>query len=190
MHRVWWVFSVGKAGKSLQSFCETEPSKGARMAARNGYSGVQIGLHWLIAGLILYNYLVPNGIGRAFNAVMKGEAIPDGSNALIHTYVGGAVFTLVVIRLIVRLWRGVPGPAGQGMIYRLGAAGHMALYALMIAVPALGAISWYGMVETTAEVHEIAAQALLAVALIHALAALFHQYVLKDRLLLRMMKAG
>jgi cytochrome b561 len=165
-------------------------TQGAKMAERNGYSGVQIGLHWVIAGLIIYNYFLPNRIGRAFNAVMKGEAIPEGSNALIHTYVGGVVFALVLIRLIVRLRRGVPGRAGEGMIYRLGEAGHWLLYALMIAVPALGAISWYGLVEATAELHEIAAQALIVVALIHALAALFHQYVLKDRLLLRMMKAG
>jgi cytochrome b561 len=160
------------------------------MAERNGYSGVQIALHWLIAVMILYNYFVPNGIGRAFNAVMKGEALPEGSNALIHTYIGGAVFALVLIRLILRLTRGVPGRAGDGIVYRLGELGHLALYALMIAVPALGAISWYGGVEATAELHEIAAQALLALALIHALAALFHQYVMKDRLLLRMMKAG
>jgi cytochrome b561 len=160
------------------------------MPQRSGYSGLQIGLHWLIAVLILYNYFVPNGIGRAFNAVMKGEAMPEGSNALIHTYVGGAVFLLVLIRVVLRLARGVPGRAGEGFIYRLGEVGHMVLYALMIAVPALGAISWYGGVEATAEFHEIAAQALIVVALIHALAALFHQYVLKDRLLLRMMKAG
>jgi cytochrome b561 len=159
------------------------------MAERNGYSGLQIGLHWLIAVLILYNYFVPNRIGRAFNAVIRGEAIPEGSNALIHTYVGGAVFALVLIRLIIRVKRGVPGHAGTGLIYRLGAVGHIVLYALMIAVPALGAISWYGGVEATAAIHEISAQALIAVALIHALAALFHQYVLKDRLLLRMMKA-
>ncbi|MCU0801646.1 MAG: hypothetical protein MUD11_07700, partial [Rhodobacteraceae bacterium] len=110
---------------------------------RLGYSGLQIGLHWLIAVLILYNYLVPNGIGRAFNALMRGEAMPDGSNALIHTYVGGAVFTLVLVRLILRLRLGVPGRAGDSVIYRLGQAGHVVLYALMIAVPALGAISWY-----------------------------------------------
>jgi cytochrome b561 len=160
------------------------------MAERSGYSGVQIGLHWLIAVLIAYNYLVPNGIGRAFNAVMRGEGVPEGSNALIHTYVGGAVFVLVLVRLILRLRIGGPGPAGTGVIYRLGAVGHVVLYALMIAVPGLGAISWYGGIRVTAEAHEIASQGLIAVALIHALAALFHQYVLKDRLLLRMMKAG
>ncbi len=161
------------------------------MAQRNGYGGGQIGRRWLIAGLILYNCFVPNGIGRAYGAVMKGEAMP-GNTALIHSYVGGAVFVLVLIWLIVRLRRGVPGPAGQRVLYRLGEVGHIVLYALMIAVRALGAISWNGGVKAAANLHEIAAQVLLvvAVAVAHAVAALFHQYVLKDRLLLRMMKAG
>ncbi|MGL5010792.1 MAG: cytochrome b [Paracoccaceae bacterium] len=157
------------------------------MAERTGYSGIQIGLHWLIAVLIAYNYLQPNGIGRAFNALRRGEEMAS-TTPLIHTYVGGVVFALILIRLVIRITRGAPPPAGQGLIYRLGQIGHGVLYGLMIAVPALGAITWYGMVEATADVHGLLANLLVIVALIHALAALFHQYVLKDRLLLRMMR--
>ena len=42
----------------------------------------------------------------------------------------------------------------------------------------------------TAGIHALTANLLIIVALVHALAALFHQYVLKDLLLLRMMKPG
>lgn len=158
------------------------------MAERRGYSGLQIGLHLLIVIFITDNYLQPNGIGRALNALRKGEAMASDS-PLIHAYVGGAVFTLVLIRLVIRLRRGVQGPAGQGLIYRAGEVGHWVLYALMIAVPTLGAITWYGMVAATGDFHGILANAPVFVALIHALAAIFHQYVIKDRLL-RMMKPG
>ena len=56
----------------------------------------------------------------------------------------------------------------------------------MLAVPALGAISWFGGIDATAEPHALLANVLMVLAGAHALMALYHQYVLKDDLLGRM----
>ena len=45
-------------------------------------------------------------------------------------------------------------------------------------------------VDAVADVHALLANVLMVVAGGHALIALYHQYVLKDRLLLRMMRPG
>jgi cytochrome b561 len=58
----------------------------------------------------------------------------------------------------------------------------------MIAGPALGAISWFGMVDVTASYHVLAINALLILALGHSAVAIFHQLVLKDGLLLKMIR--
>jgi cytochrome b561 len=160
------------------------------MTERNGYSGLQIGLHWAIALLIGVNYLVSDGMEQSFDGMMEGKAV-TGWTPSIHVYVGVAVLILAAIRLLVRLTRGAPGPVQGGTLFdKLGEASHWVLYALMLVVPALGAISWYGMVDQTASLHVLAMNGMMILIGLHAVAALFHQFILKDHLLLRMMKRG
>jgi cytochrome b561 len=67
--------------------------------------------------------------------------------------------------------------------------GHRLIYLLMIAVP-LGGIATYFLGIDVGDLHALAANVLMVIVLGHALMALYHQYVLKDGLLRRMMKAG
>ena len=64
--------------------------------------------------------------------------------------------------------------------------GHLALYGVMILIPLSGLVAWYGVVEAAAEVHEIAKPVLILLVAGHVAAALYHQFWLKDGLLLRM----
>ena len=64
--------------------------------------------------------------------------------------------------------------------------GHWALYALMVLAPVTGLAAWYGGIEAAAEVHELFKPLLIILVAVHVLAALFHQFVLKDNLLARM----
>ena len=66
--------------------------------------------------------------------------------------------------------------------------GHRLIYLLMIAVP-LGGISTFFLGLDVGELHGLAANVLMVVVLGHALMALYHQYVVKDGLLRRMMQA-
>jgi cytochrome b561 len=152
----------------------------------NGYSGLQIALHWLIAILILVAWLSAEGAEEAIEAIEKGGT----AGFVPHVAFGLAILAAVVVRLVIRLSRGAPAALGAPGSLAVKAAdwGHRLLYLLMIAVP-LGGISIWFLGMDNGEIHGFFANVLLIVALGHALMALYHQYVLKDGLLRRMMKA-
>lgn len=157
------------------------------MSESAGYSRIQIALHWAVALLIGVNYFVSDGIERTFDAMIEGGVV-TGWTLFIHVYFGVAVLVLVLARLVVRLVQGSPAAAATTphLLNRLGAVSHWALYALMVLVPALGAISWFGGVDATPGLHVQAMNVLLV--LVHAGAALLHQFVLRDGLLMRMVR--
>ena len=161
------------------------------MSTTTGYSPLQIALHWGVALGVLFNYFVSEGMEDAFDAAVEGEAMAEPAGFGIpggHVWVGVAVLARVVIRLFVRRSQGAPA-AEPGFAGVLATWGHRALYLLMLAVPALGAISWFGGIDATAEPHALLANVLMVLAGAHALMALFHQYVLKDGVLARMLRA-
>ena len=165
---------------------------------------VTLALHWLIALLIVAAYaassLVEDGPGRAWAMTLHGS-------------LGLLVFGLSLLRI---LWRGfarhpapVPMPA---LMARVAHYAHGALYVMMVAAPALGLLALWasgqgisvfgllalpspmtasrGLAKFLEEAHELAANALVALALLHAAAAIFHQYILRDHLLERMTPGG
>jgi cytochrome b561 len=151
-----------------------------------GYSVLEIALHWIIAVLILVAWLSGEGAEEAM------EAVEDGGVAgfVPHVAFGLAILTLVIVRIFVRLSRGAPAaPGAPGSVSVMAADwGHRLIYLLMVAVP-LGGASVFFLGLDVGEVHGLAANILMLVVLGHALMALYHQYILKDGLLRRMMKA-
>jgi cytochrome b561 len=157
------------------------------MSTRTGYSRLQIALHWIIAVLIPLAWLSSGGAEEAWDAMEKGAAAPG---FVPHVAFGLAVLALVVLRLIVRLRRGVPDAPGTPGSLQVKAAdwGHRLIYLMMIAVPLGGMSIWFGGMDN-GDIHGLFANLLMIVVLGHALMALYHQYVLKDGLLRRMMKS-
>lgn len=175
-----------------RAFADRVPSEthGVHMQAKTGYSRAQILLHWLIAALIVGNWFISEGMEDAFDGSMEGTPV-TGFVPTWHTYTGLVIMGLVVLRLVLRLRHGVPAPVAAGTLSDKAAGWvHGALYVLMIAVPALGAITWYGGIEATADLHVLAMNAMMLLALGHAAVALFHHLVLKDGLLTRMVRAN
>ncbi len=160
------------------------------MTRKTGYSKAQIGLHWAIAALIGVNYIVSDGMGEIFDGTLEGKA-PEGWTPVVHVYVGLAVLALVIVRMVVRMRQGAPEAptTGPALLDLAASATHKLLYLLMLLVPVLGAITWFRGMEATADLHVYAMNAMMLLILAHAAAALFHQYVVKDGLLLRMMRA-
>ncbi len=156
------------------------------MAERSGYSGLHIALHWAIAVLIVTNYFLGEGMGRLLQSKLEGQAVTTPW----HVWVGLTVLFLVLLRIIVRFAAGAPETGGvPGSVEQKGAkVAHVLLYVLMIGVPFGGAVVWYQGVEALGDPHALAGNVLIGLALIHALAALYHQYIVKDGLLLRMMR--
>ncbi|MBN8631437.1 MAG: cytochrome b [Rhodobacterales bacterium] len=157
------------------------------MKVTTGYSGTQIALHWLVAILIVVAWFTGEGGEEAMETVEKGGT----AGFVPHIAIGLAILALVVVRLIVRLGRGAPAAVGEPGSLAVMASdwGHRLIYLLMIAVP-LGGISTFFLGLDVGDVHALAANVLMAVILGHAMMALYHQYVLKDGLLRRMMRAG
>ncbi|MHC0053757.1 cytochrome b [Actibacterium sp. D379-3] len=161
------------------------------MKTSESYSKLQVALRWGVVVLIAVNYVVSDNMGRALQAVLKGGAV-TGLTPKIHVYVGLAILALVAVRLVVRLIQGAPAAdaAGPDLLKKAVAAAHGLLYLLLVAVPVLGALTWFGRIGVLGDVHVVAMNVMLAIAGLHAAAALYHHYILKDGVLLRMIRPG
>ncbi len=158
------------------------------MAERDTYSPLQIALHWLVAVLVLAAWFTSDGMGRALDHRL--EQGPDGTWPL-HVWLGLAVLAVVVLRLFVRRRLGAPPPAQHSdLLTRAARWGHGLLYALVVLIPLVGILVWFVGIEALGDIHGLAGNALLWLAGAHAAMALFHQYVLKDGTLVRMLKPG
>jgi len=173
-----------------------------------GFTGVQKSLHWvmalLIAGMI--------GLGLTLPRLAPGPL----ADALyeVHKSSGMLVLVLALARLAVRLRHGAPAldPALPRWQRLAAGASHVALYALMIAMPAVGWIAtsaccrpvrflWAVPATLPVPADDAAAKllfalhlalglALVAVVAVHVAAALHHHFVRRDDTLRRMLPAG
>lgn len=159
-------------------------------ARPTGYTAAQIVLHWVIVLLVLFQLVFGEDMGRAFRAVQTGEAM-DGGTALsadLHLWVGVAVLVFAAIRLVTRLGYGAPpAPAGTSPLQaRLADAMHWLFYVLLFVVPVSGLVAWF-VTPAVGELHELSKPAFIVLILGHAGAALYHQFVVKDGVLRRML---
>lgn len=169
------------------------------------YGPVSRVFHWLLAYLLLWQCLMLVGWRVLSEDVMRGAARFGPS----HVSVGVLVLLLVVPRAI---WaftnRNDRPPADPALLGHCARLGHMALYALMLAIPAVGLLQAYasgkgfalwGVHLIPATGHESSRTALITLLhrtlgwtftiLVagHVAMALVHQYVLRDGLIGRML---
>jgi len=172
------------------------------------YGSLSIGMHWLMLLLLTGVYAVIN----LHDLVPKGSTLRADLKTW-HFMLGLSVFILVAVRLATRLFSGpVPRiepelPAWQE---RLSALAHLALYVFMIGMPVLGwfAVSAKGdpvvflgrqlptlighdksLYESLKDIHETIGTVGYFLIGLHAAAALFHHYVMRDNTLRRMLPA-
>lgn len=176
----------------------------ATPATRTRYSGASIAMHWAMVLVFVAVYVLIN-LAEGFE---KGSAQRQSARDW-HATFGLLVFALVWLRIVLRVVGGTPPivPTPAAWLEKLAKLGHLALYALMVVLPLLGwlllsargkPVPFFGL-ELPAliapdkalgrqlkEIHELGGN--LGYFLIggHAIAALFHHYVLKDNTLRRM----
>ena len=103
------------------------------------YGLVSRTLHWSMAALFAWQFL-----GMGLDAVAENTAIAKFFKST-HSVFGALLFLLVAIRAAWALSNRAARPAhGPGPLGRAAVAGHLALYALMIVVPALALLRSYG----------------------------------------------
>ncbi|WP_119254672.1 cytochrome b [Shinella zoogloeoides] len=148
-------------------------------------------LHWLTAGLVFFNLLLPDGM-NAWNRSMKqtGAASAEQvTSANIHAYAGIAILVLVAVRLMLRHVQGVPAaPAAEPAIFRsVAKISEWTLYLLLLVMPLTGAAAYYLGYEVAGDLHADVLKAVLwAVVGLHVLGALAHQFYWKTNVLRRM----
>lgn len=163
------------------------------MPQSSGYSRAQIALHWGIMALMVISFFSHDGMKAAWRTVRRAEPEPViGTTAYVHMAVGALVLVLAIARLVIRIKRGAPAaPKDSTLLLALiAAAVHWSLYALIIVIPTTGLIAWIGVIGQVGELHEALFTVLLALVGLHVVAALYHQFILRDGLLERMRKAG
>ena len=172
--------------------------------SKTRYHPASIFFHWFTALLVVAALAVIE---------LKGQ-FPKGSEPrelckTIHAFFGQLIFVTVLARLVVRWIYGAPEPTDPNRILlTLAKAMHWVLYALLLALPIMGVIFlqaggkevhflnwvWPQMISPNPEIkdvfkeaHEWLGNAIFFLVGIHALAALWHHYVLKDDTLRRML---
>lgn len=158
------------------------------MPSPKGYSARQIRLHWLVAVVIVLQFILHEPISQAWDGIEAGQSPAFNWLILAHIAGGALVLVFALWRLVLRQSRGVPpAPETETAPLRMAAhLGHLGLYALMIAMPLSGMAAWFGGIRAAAEAHEVMKAALMALVAGHVIAALWHQFWLKDGLILRM----
>lgn len=158
----------------------------------SGYTASQLGLHWLIVLLVFFQLIFGEDMGAYNRALRAGEDVaPLITGYYLHLYVGIAIFVLAFVRLALRLTRGVPAPVpGPALQVKAGEALHYIFYVLLFLVPITGLLAQYVDMRTFGEIHELNKPAFILFIIIHAGAALYHHFLLKDSTLRRMMVPG
>ena len=158
-----------------------------------GYGVSQIALHWIIAALVFFQLVFGESMGKIGWMTRRGEtpSATDYLMANLHIYAGVAILVLALIRLYVRIKQGVPAaPAGGNpMLKKIAAGMHHLFYLLLIVVPVTGLVAEY-LYRPAGEIHELAKPVFIVLIAVHAAAALYHQFVVKDGVLMRMLKPG
>jgi cytochrome b561 len=163
----------------------------ATRVASHGYSLLQIVLHWAIAALVILQLLVNEDVQDAFKDRSDNEALDGETGALLHIVVGLTIFALAILRLAVRLWRGVPEAHSTNppLVNFAGHAAHVLLYAFLFAMPITGAIAWFTGLELSAALHELGRLILIPLIALHVLGALAEHFVFRTNSLIRMLKS-
>lgn len=161
------------------------------MSAPEGYSRIQITLHWTIAALVVFQLVVNEDMRRAFGERLAGSGQFPEIGALVHMVAGLAVLVLALVRLAIRLRRGTPRldqevPVALRWLAKLV---HVLLYSFIIGIPLTGAIAWFGYVEWSAELHELGRLLLVPAIGAHVLGALAEHFVYRNDSLKRMLSA-
>ena len=167
------------------------------------YDNVAIALHWITALLVIANFTLAqtwDWFAKPVKGLMEGT----------HMSFGVLLTIVIFARLI---WRVMPGhqmsSLEAGWVRISSKATHYLLYLLLLAEAGLGfgfrwgagrPMEFFGLGippligeiarplrRELREFHEWIGWAIIVIALLHAAAALYHHYVLKDRVLERML---
>ncbi|MBK8454003.1 MAG: cytochrome b [Thiofilum sp.] len=169
------------------------------------YSTLSISMHWVMLLLMAAVYLCIE-----LRVIYPKGTDPREALKMWHFMLGLAVFVLVWIRLLARMFGNTPtiSPTPAAWQLLLSKVIHLALYAFMLGMPILGwlvlsasgkPVPFFGLelpaligtneelAKELKEIHEIIGTVGYWLIGLHAVGALAHHYVFKDNTLMRML---
>lgn len=172
--------------------------------AQDRYGPIAQAFHWLTAALVLAAYLLSEG---GPESRVYSQAVDVGRR--LHETLGIAVFVVVLLRLLWRSidWRPEPQPVAAWMLLAAKIVQFL-LYALLIAIPVTAILgTWFeghkltfigldiaspwpeshGVGAAVIDIHTTLGNLILWIAGLHAAAALFHHWYLRDGVLTSML---
>ena len=171
------------------------------------YSNIAKSMHWVVAGLILLQYLL---IELAEISEHKDLIVKQLATIANHKSVGITILVLALFRLIYRLRKPIPALPIAMPKWQHGASNvsHFLLYFCLFAMPLTGwlmssanaySVSWFNIVplpdlisadkslaQWLGDVHSWLADGLIILAALHIAAAFKHHLIDKDTVLTRM----
>ena len=177
----------------------------------SSYTGVARSLHWLIAGLIVAQYIIAELAERAEHSESVVQQLGLLAN---HKSIGMTIFALVILRLVWRVFNKPPElPNSMPMWQRRASSlAHVALYGFLLVMPLSGwlmssatsySVSWFNLfvfpdliaanevnAQRLEQIHHWCGEALFVLAMVHIIAALKHHFIDRDDVLNRMATRG
>lgn len=194
--------------QSTQKSTTTSNNNGVSMLkdSREGYGLITIIFHWVCAGIIIFLF----GLG-VYMSDLDYYSPWYHKAPWLHVSIGLLLLSLMILRVLWRTKNLMPEPlptttasanraaslikiAFYIFIFTLCITGYLittaegkpASFFDLFGIPATLELNADN-VDLIGEIHEICAWSLIAMAILHAGAALFHNFVKKDRTLLRML---
>jgi cytochrome b561 len=157
-------------------------------------------IHWVIFLLVVAAFFLGHFLADSENTAQKLSLLP------VHFLLGDTVLLLVLVRIYFRKKDGEPAPANANpLLNKLAAATHVLMNLTLIAVAISGVVTVAasGVIEAlkksdptlipdfekvgAREIHEIFVAVMVLLVIFHVVAALYHQFVVKDNLIRRIM---
>lgn len=157
-------------------------------------------LHWLIFTLVIAAFLLGHELDESKDAAMKLSMYPA------HFLIGDAVLLLVLLRIYFRKKDGEPAPANASpLLNKIASATHILMNISIIAlvISGMAIVATSGLANAlragdpslipdfhkvdAKEFHELFLGVTLLLVAFHVAAALYHQFIIKDNLLRRIM---
>jgi cytochrome b561 len=155
-------------------------------------------LHWLIFLLVVAAFFLGHFLADDANPAQKLSLLP------VHFLTGDLILILVLVRIYFRKKDGEPAPANANpLLNKLATATHglLNISLIVVAISGVVTVAASGVIEAikksdpsllpdfekvgAREVHEILISVMLLLLAFHVVATLYHQFVVKDNLMRR-----
>ncbi len=162
------------------------------VSEKKSYSLSQILLHWLTALFVAYQFGANSEIKKSYQIFFETGKWPDTltTSTAMHILLGVCILLMVFVRLYLRIKTKAPSlPSGMPVPLKLLAKlSHYLIYFFLFLMPITGLLGLFMKIEIAVSVHTFSSKILLCLILFHACAAIFHEGVLGNRILQRILQ--